>query len=295
LLAALALGACSVAPPTGGRVAAPAPGEPPAPRSFTLIAAGDIGQCSDAGPFLTARLLDRIGGAILAVGDLAYERGTAAEFRDCFDRSWGRHRGRLHPVPGNHEYASPGAAPYFRYFGAAAAPPGGYYSFDIGTWHIVALNSNIEAAPGSPQERWLADDLQQVPADRCILAFFHHTYMTSGYHGRTRALSALVADLYRNGVSMVVTGHDHHYERFAALDRDGTLDKAHGARWFVAGTGGARLYPVPLRVAGSEAAAAVWGVLGLELRDGGYAWEFVPAEPGAFRDAGSDRCVARAP
>jgi hypothetical protein len=289
--AALALVLClaACAPPLADRGRSSDEPAAATPREFTLIAAGDIGQCGEAGARLTGRLLDRLGGRVLATGDLAYARGSDAEFRDCFDPFWGRHKPRLAPVPGNHDYATAGAAAYFRYFGGQAAPPGGYYSFEAGSWHVVALNSNIDARAGSPQERWLAEDLGSVPAGRCILAFFHHTYVTSGYHGRTAALGALVADLYRFGVSIVLTGHDHHYERFAAVDVDGAPDRR-GARWFVVGTGGATLYPAPLRIPGSEVAAAQWGVLGLDLREGGYAWEFVPVEGGDFHDRGNDRC-----
>ncbi len=264
-------------------------------RDFTLLAAGDIGECTSDGPFLTGKLLDRLGGEILAVGDLAYEKGSERDFMSCFDRAWGRHKERIHPVPGNHEYRSDHAAPYFRYFGEAAARPGGYYSFDVNGWHIVALNSSIDTAHGSVQERWLSADLRKATAP-CVLVFMHYSYFSSGWHGRVAKLTPLVEDMYRYGVSVVLTGHDHHYERFAPVSMGGDRDDRHGIRFFVVGTGGARPYPTIWRPATSETArSGVWGVLGLNLRPGGYDWEFLPAEETDFRDAGSDRCPARPP
>jgi acid phosphatase type 7 len=263
-------------------------------REFTLLVAGDIGECTDGGPFLTGKLLDHLDGIILAAGDIAYERGSDADFRSCFDRAWGRHKARIHPVPGNHEYASKHAAPYYRYFGERAAPPNGYYSFDLGSWHVVALNSNIGTARGSDQERWLRDDLQKT-ASRCILAFMHHSYLSSGWHGRTESLTALVEDFHHYGVSIVITGHDHHYERFTPTAPNDRADGAYGVRFFVVGTGGAELHSIIFRAPGSEAAQfGVWGLLGLNLHESGYDWEFLPAQATDFRDAGSGRCSTRA-
>jgi hypothetical protein len=263
-------------------------------RDFTLLVAGDIGECTEDGPFLTGKLLDHLDGIILVAGDIAYENGSDADFHGCFDRAWGRHKGRIFPVPGNHEYASAQAAPYYRYFGKRAAGPNGYYSFDVAGWHIVALNSNIDTAIGSEEERWLRSDLQKTPSP-CILAFMHHSYRSSGWHGRTETLTPLVQDLYRYGASIVITGHDHHYERFAPLDPEGHRDADHGVTFFVVGTGGAELHSTMFRSSGSESVESnFWGVLGLHLRDNGYDWEFIPAQPTDFSDAGSSDCSTRA-
>jgi hypothetical protein len=150
-----------------------------------FVGAGDIGLCGSPGPELTAKLLDGIPGTVFTLGDNAYNSGTAREYRDCYDRSWGRHKVRTRPVPGNHEYESPGAAPYFEYFGFNAGPAGlGYYSFDLGAWHIVALNSNIAARRNSVQGQWLRADLASSQS-RCTIAYWHHPLFTSGPDGAT--------------------------------------------------------------------------------------------------------------
>lgn len=196
-------------------------------------------------------------------------------------------------MPGNHEYASKQAAPYYPYFGERAAPANGYYSFDLGSWHVVALNRNIDTARGSEQERWLRKNVQKT-ASPCILAFMHQSYPSSGWHGRTESLTPLVEDLYYYGVSIVITGHDDHDERFPAAP-NGRADNAHGMRFFVVGTGGAELHSTIFRAPQSEAAqSGVCGLLGLNLYEKGYDWEFLPAQTTNFRDAGSGRCSTRA-
>ena len=153
-----------------------------APEIF--VGAGDIALCTpDGNHEATAQLLDTIGGTVFALGDNAYYRGTAEEYRDCYDRTWGRHKNRTRPVPGNHEYETAGASPYFDYFGIHAGPHGlGYYSFDLGAWHVIALNSNIPVSAGSTQGAWLRTDLA-ANRSGCTLAYWHHPRFSSGQHG----------------------------------------------------------------------------------------------------------------
>lgn len=259
-----------------------------------VLAAGDIAQCPGLGATLTARMLDRLPGAVLAVGDLAYERGTVEEFEHCYEPTWGSHKARTYPVLGNHEYKTPGATGYFAYWGDRAGSRGkGYYSFNLGAWHLIALNSNLESAAALDQERWLSDDLAATPA-RCILAFWHHTVFSSGFQGQTPRTVPLYRALHAGGASVLITGHDHHYERFKPLDPDGSVDEKRGIRIFVVGTGGARLYPTLVRMAASEVrASGVWGILKLILHAESYHWEFLPAGQSNFSDAGDSRCVER--
>ena len=261
----------------------------------TLLAVGDISTCRNDDDDATARILDAIPGPVITLGDTVYDSGTADEFSMCFDPSWGRHRARIRPAVGNHEYYTPAAAPYYRYFGAAAGDPArGYYSFDIGAWHLVALNSNCAEVggceAGSPQDRWLVADLAASRA-RCTLAYWHHPLYTSGTHGPTTAVAPLYRRLYEADADVILTGHEHDYERFAPMDAAGVVDAARGIREFVVGTGGVELRWFPGVAANSEARdVATHGVLRLVLRPTGYAWRFLPTAGGAFTDAGEARC-----
>jgi hypothetical protein len=241
-----------------------------------------------------AALTARLGPAAIAVlGDAQYDRGTAAEFAGSFARIWGGLRPRLHPAVGNHEYLTPGALAYYSFFGAAAAPPNGYYSYALGAWHIVVLNSNcsfVSCAPGSPQESWLRADLAAHPA-RCTLAYWHHPRFSSGFHGNDLTVAPLWNDLYRAGADVVLNGHDHNYERFAPQNGAGRLDLARGIREFVVGTGGKDFGPMRVIKPNSvRRANRTFGVLAATLRPTGYSWRFVP-EPGAtWTDAGAGSC-----
>ena len=266
----------------------------PPPVVATLLAAGDIASCRSGGDEATAALLDRLPGTVVTLGDNAYERGSADEFARCYDPSWGRHRSRTRPAPGNHDYGTRGARGYFAYFGPPAGEPGlGYYSFEAGTWHVVSLNSNCGAVGcrrGGAQEAWLRADLAAHPA-RCTLAYWHHARFSSGLHGPTTAVAPLFATLHELGADVVLAGHDHSYERFAPLDPDGRPDPARGVRSFVVGTGGRSHYALGDRLPGSEAGDDdSFGVLELTLRDGGYDWRFHPAAGSTYADQGSDRC-----
>lgn len=241
-----------------------------------FVGAGDIALCTTDGDHeATARLLDAIGGTVFALGDNAYMSGTAQEYNDCYDRTWGRHRHRTRPVPGNHEYESPGASPYFDYFGANAGPHGrGYYSFDLGGWHVISLNSNIPVSAGSPQEAWLRADLAASRA-QCTLAYWHHPLYSSGKHGNQERMRDFWRILHDAGAEIVLSAHDHTYERFALQDPDGLPDEAHGIRQFVVGTGGARPYPFTIVRPNSEVRLSALGVLKLTLSPAGYDWEFI--------------------
>jgi hypothetical protein len=251
----------------------------------TLIAAGDIASCTSSGDEQTAALLARTPGTVATLGDNVYETGTAQEFADCYDPSWGRFRGRTRPAVGNHEYGTEDAAGYFAYFGARAAPPGGWYSYDLGTWHLVVLNSNCGPAggcePGSPQELWLRADLASHSA-RCTLAYWHHPRYSSGPHGDDPTVEPFWLALAAAGADVILSGHDHDYERFAPK---------RGIREFVVGTGGRSHYPIVRRTTGSVVRnSTAYGVLRLTLRPGSYSWRFLPVRGASFTDKGSARC-----
>jgi hypothetical protein len=253
-----------------------------------LAGAGDIGMCGSSGPEATARLLDGIDGIVFTAGDNAYFQGTVQQFRDCFDPSWGRHKARTRPAPGNHEYESPGAEPYFAYFGSNAGPSGlGYYSFDAGAWHVVSLNSNVAMSAGSRQGSWLRDDLKAHNTP-CVAAIFHHPLFTGGPNGPTVETRDLWDVLYDAGVDVVINGHDHLYERFSPQNPRGSTD-ARGIREFVVGTGGAELYTLSQTLPNLEVSVSTFGVLKLTLQPGSYDWQFVAVD-GAIRDTGHDVC-----
>jgi hypothetical protein len=264
--------------------------------AVTIMAAGDIGRCDDDNDDVTAALVRRVPDAtVLALGDLAYDDGTARDFEQCYDPSWGEFRSRTRPVPGNHEYKTPGAAPYFDYFGSiAGTPEKGWYSFDLGAWHIVALNSNcsrVGCEAGSEQERWLRDDLR-VHGPRCTLAFWHHPRFSSGVtHGGSKSVQDLWQALMDNDVELALSGHEHLYERTAPLDARGKVDDAHGVRQFVVGTGGGNFYELGETITGSEAAfVETSGVMRMVLRTDGYDWRFLPGHAEGKSDTGSAAC-----
>lgn len=259
-----------------------------------LVGAGDIADCRRGRGEATAKLLDGIAGVVFTAGDNAYKNGTAREFTECYGSSWGRHLRRTRPAPGNHDYGTPQAAPYFRYFGANAGPPGrGYYSYNLGTWHIVSLNSNPDAASWRAQEEWLRDDLKANAAS-CVLAYWHHPRFNSGKtYGNQLHTSGLFRILYQQGASLLISGHEHIYERFAPQNPDGKAD-AKGVRQFIAGTGGAPLYKIAAVKPNSEVRDTTsHGVLKLTLHASKYDWEFIPVDGQMFRDRGSGGCVGQ--
>ena len=269
----------------------------PAPaEGAVLVGAGDIADCRDlTGAEATAKLLEQIPGTVMAVGDLAYPDGSKENFA-CYDKTWGRVKARTRPAPGNHEFHAAGATPYFDYFGAAAGDPqNGYYSYELGTWHIVVLNSECAdvggCGAGSRQETWLRADLAAHPA-ACTLAYWHKPLFSSGSaHGNDVSVKPLWQALYDGNADVVVAGHDHNYERFAPQNADGAADPARGIREFVAGTGGKNQRPMGAIDPNSEVRNAdAFGVLKLTLHPNSYDWQFIP-EPGkTFVDSGSGKC-----
>ena len=258
-----------------------------------LVGAGDIGVCGSAGALATGRLLDNLPGIIVVPGDIAYPDGTAEQFQQCYEPAWGRHKNRTRPVPGNHEYGSPGAAPFFAYFGDNAGPPGlGYYRFRSGGWQVFALNSNADLGMRNMQAVWLRNEMVAQPS-QCALAYFHHPRFSSGSHGTVPpppVVPELWRDLHAAGVDVIIAAHEHFYERFAPQTPDGSPDEQFGIRQFIVGTGGAPLTQSVRRVANSEIVISAFGILRLTLEAQSYRWEFIAADAGAVLDSGSGRC-----
>src|SRR5215211_2883510 len=261
-----------------------------------LVGAGDIASCRSTGDEATAGLLAGIDGTVATFGDNAYQSGSAADFVECYEPSWGQFKARTFPSPGNHEYDTAGASGYFDYFGAAAGEPGkGYYSYDLGSWHVISLNSNCSSvvggcASGSPQEQWLKADLA-AHSNACTLAYWHHPRFSSGIHGDHSFVDPFWNDLYQAGAEVVLNGHDHDYERFAPLNPSGQPEPTQGIREFVVGIGGAelrafnRIHPTSeVQIAGMN------GVLQMTLHPDSYDWQFVTAPDGIVADAGSATC-----
>lgn len=275
-------------PSTGGGTTPPDTGPD---IEAVLVGAGDIGWCGVEGRSdQTAALLDAIPGAVFTVGDNAYMSGSAENFRRCYEPTWGRHKTRTRPTPGNHDYETPGAADYFAYFGVNAGPPGaGYYTYQLGAWQIFALNSEVPVSAGSAQLAWLRAELGARPT-RCALAYFHEPLFGSGTNGGDAKMREAWRVMYELGVDVVLSGHNHSYERFAPQDPDGRFDPERGIRQFVAGTGGAPVTGFPRIESNSEMRSSTWGVLKLTLRRSQYAWEFVPVPGQPLPDSGSGSC-----
>jgi 3',5'-cyclic AMP phosphodiesterase CpdA len=256
-----------------------------------FVGAGDIARCGTGDPEATAKLLDRIPGMVFTLGDNVQDLGSAEEYEKCFEPTWGRHRSRMLPTVGNHDWFGGHGRPYFSYFGASAGPAGaGYYSQSLGAWHIISLNSEVAAGPGSPQYEWLKADLAASPA-ACTLVMWHRPLFTSGPDENASRMREAWRLLSRFGADVVLSGHNHMYERFAPQDADGRADPR-GPRQFVVGTGGYPLYGRTRSQANSEILeSATWGVLKLTLKSSSYAWEFVPVAGKSFRDSGSAACV----
>lgn len=282
-------------------------------RPHLIAAAGDIACDPRSSDFNEGRgtatrcrqmatsdlLVGRDYDAVLALGDTQYRSGDLEQFRASYDRSWGQVKSITRPVVGNHEYNVPGAGGYFDYFngiGSDDGPAGdrdrGYYSFDLGRWHLVALNSNcreVACETGSAQERWLRRDLRHN-RKRCLLAYWHHPRFSSGGQGTSTRTEDLWRALQRAGADLVLSGHDHDYERFAPRRAGGRLDRRRGIRQFVVGTGGKELLPLKRRRRGSRVAIdGAFGILRMRLGRTGYRWRF-KSEAGPILDRGSDRC-----
>jgi hypothetical protein len=269
----------------------------PLPDPAVLVGAGDIARCSFDGDEITAALLDGIPGTVMAIGDNAYEidatpARVASAYTDCYLSSWGRHKARTRPVPGNHEYLAGGAPQYYAYYGELAGPAGrGYYSYDLGSWHVITLNSNVDADADSEQAAWLRADLAANPR-ACTVAYWHHPVFSSGLNGNDPHMAEIWRLLDESGVDLVIVAHDHNYERFAPQDHTGRADP-NGIRQIVVGTGGGDLRPLGSVVRANSVVrnSGTYGVLKLTLRSGSYDWGFVPQPGATFTDAGSATCV----
>jgi acid phosphatase type 7 len=229
------------------------------------------------------------------LGDNVYEHGTSEEHANCYDPAWGRHKARTRPAVGNHEYGTPDAAGYFGYFGAAAGDPAtGYYSYELGDWHVVVLNSNcayISCAAGSTQEQWLRRDLA-TNTKKCTLAYFHHPRFNSGAsHGSSESVAPFWDALYEFGAEVILNGHEHLYERFAPQTPGAVNDPRNGIRQFTVGTGGRQFYEIGAILPNSEVRNNdTFGVLLLRLNADSYDWQFVPIAGQTFSDTGTTRC-----
>ena len=274
------------------------PGPPPSGK--VIVAAGDIADCPSDGDEATARLVVGMEGTVLTLGDNAYEDGTAQDFSECYEPTWGQFKERTRPTPGNHEYETEGARAYFDYFGDAAGHPDeGYYSYDLGSWHIVALNSNcgvgeeIRCGPGSAQTEWLKEDLAaNYDEGQCTLAYMHHPRFSSGVkHGGTSTMEPMWEALYEAGAEVVLSAHEHNYERFVPQDPEGRADPQRGIRQFVVGTGGRSNYQISRPIANTEVFNDdAYGVLKLTLSPKSYGWRLIPVEGEIFGDSGSAPC-----
>ena len=272
--------------PASTSTAAPASVSLASSEEVVLVGAGDIATCDREHDERTAELLDEIPGTVFTLGDNAYVDGSYNEYLNCYESSWGRHKSRTKPVPGNHEYNTTGAAGYFQYFKNIPS----YYAYDLGSWRVYALNSEIDVSASSPQIAWLVKDLAENPS-QCVLAYWHKPRWSSGTNnGSEPALQTLWQILYDAGAELVITGHEHNYERFAELDGSGA-EVAEGLREIVVGTGGAGLYDFGTPLATSEVRdSSTFGVLKLTLHDTGYEWQFISVPHSTFTDSGSGRC-----
>ena len=259
-----------------------------------LVGAGDIARCEDTNTEATAKLIDRIPGTVFTLGDNVYPTSTPQLLATCYEATWGRHKSRTLAAPGNHDWEQAAGAPYFAYFRSSAGPAGlGYYSDTVGAWHVVSLNSNVPADPGSPQYEWLKADLAQSSAT-CTLAMWHHPLFSSGPNGNSAQMRDAWRLLNQFGADVVVNGHDHDYERYAPQDAD-ARPTPNGIREFVVGTGGYSLYDRASQQRNSELwENRTWGVLKFTLKSVSYDWEFVPIDGQSFRDFGSGSCVTPA-
>lgn len=282
--------------PSGLSLPSLGPGPSGEQATVVIAGAGDIAACTLAGAQKTSDLLlQQQQGFVFTAGDNAYEDGTSKDYSTCYAPTWGRLLDRtILPTAGNHDWQTKGAAGYLAYFGAAAAPDGvTWYSKDLGTWHVVVLDSDCALVggcdPTSPQGKWLAHDLAASTA-HCTLAIWHHPRFSSGEHGDDPQTAPFWTMLYAAGAELIVNGHDHDYERFAPQDPSGKEVRPTGIRELVVGTGGAVLRQFHTLAANSEfRLAGSWGVLRLTLHPANYDWEFLPVD-GAIADSGSALC-----
>jgi hypothetical protein len=266
--------------------------------TVTLVGAGDIAGCSQSYDSATARLLGRIPGTVFTLGDNVQGQGALSEYKNCYDPTWGKYKRRTKPTAGNHDYNTEGARGYFDYFGWRANPRRGYYSYERGSWHIVALNSNCDrdgvggCGRLSPQGRWLRNSLNNHQR-KCTLAYFHHPRYATGKNTTSTKVKPLWNILYDHRAEVILSGHAHRYERYAPIRPGGVVDQQNGIRQFIVGTGGKtdggeiyRSQAPGLQVV----KLGTPGVLRLNLSAGSYTWKFVPIAGKTFTDSGTDEC-----
>jgi 3',5'-cyclic AMP phosphodiesterase CpdA len=289
-----ALTACG----SGGAPVEPPPPPPPLPAE-TILVAGNIATCGTTNDEATAAILDTLPGTIFTLGDNVFPDGSTGAYTNCYQPSWGRHKSRTYAALGNHEYNTGNADPSYDYFGDRAGPRGlGYYSLDLGNWHIIVLNVNYATVnptkvfEGSAQEKWLKADLAAHPKS-CTLALWHNGRFfssdTLGWNSNAY-VTGLWKRLYDAGVDVVLNGEQHDYERFPPMTFTGSLDGVKGIREFNIGTGGESTETMVSVAQYSEARSDAFGILKLTLDAGTYSWEFVPTVPGQFSDTGAGKC-----
>jgi hypothetical protein len=268
------------------------------PNVATVVGAGDISTCTDNHDGETAALVSAVlqadpGATAFTVGDTVYPDGSPEYYTNCYGPTWGAFVSRTYPVIGNKEYVnSPRAAGYFAYFGDRAGRAGrGWYAYDAGTWRVYALNSDCrQISACAKQYNWLKGDLAAHPR-QCVMAMWHRPHFNTGSHKTSPAMDAAFRLLYGKGAEIVVSGHDHNYQRFKPAKPNGVADAVRGIRQFIVGTGGAGLHPFSTTSALLEVRNYTsYGVLKLTLRPGSYAWEFIPVTTGAFTDSGQESC-----
>jgi hypothetical protein len=253
--------------------------------SVVLVGAGDISTCDNNNDEATAKLLDNISGTVFTAGDNAYPSGTYTQYTNCYHPTWGRHKSRTKPVPGNHEYNTSGAAGYFKYFSKSS-----YYAYNLGDWRIYALNSQIDVSSTSSQVKWLKNDLTANPK-HCVLAYWHQPRWSSGSHyGNNSKYQTLWKTLYDAKAELVINGHEHNYERFKEMNASG-VSASPGLREFVVGTGGVNHYGFGSALSTSQVRnSSTYGVLKLTLNSTSYSWKFVPVAGKTFTDSGTTNC-----
>ncbi|GAA1612132.1 metallophosphoesterase family protein [Catellatospora bangladeshensis] len=295
LLTAASLGVLALLAPQPG-AAAPVPRDEPATAPAVLVGAGDIGSCQSDGDEATAKLLDRIPGTVFTLGDNAYVAGTADQFQRCYEPYWGRHKDRTRPVIGNHDMRTDEGGPYYDYFGDSAGKKGkGWYSYELGGWQVVVLNSTcdlVDCEQDSEQAEWLRETLDASDA-KCTVAMWHHPLFSSGWkHDADPRVKPFFEILYEHGVEVVLNGHNHNYERFAPQTPDGEFDRERGVRQFIVGTGGGGLNGFGKDVDPNSRArnADTFGVLKLTLYPDFYVWKFVGQPGSSFTDTGLTAC-----
>jgi acid phosphatase type 7 len=267
----------------------------PIPAAVYLTGAGDISFCDLDTDEETAALLEDVPGLIFTLGDTQYDGSTYDTYMNCFDKSWGKYKDRMIPVVGNHEYENPNAAGFYDYFDNELDPERrGYYSMNIGAWHVIVLNSQCDEVGGcgifSPQVQWLENDLVN-DEHLCTLALWHQPRFSTGYHGPDKGMDTIWRMIVEYDVDLVLNGHEHSYERFAPMDENGNTDLSDGTRQIIVGTGGS-----PLRHQYMENLSSIvfndtaYGVLQLKLDYGTYEWIFMPTEQNGFFDDGTGYC-----